>query len=100
MCFVKLLLNPNATTDKCVSSNYFLAGAYQWLLAVNTTFCLWPQALHLVSLFLTLFLFTNKTATHNNYYIYMTYIYTFMLIFFFTINTLNKRYKESYRKEH
>ena len=30
----------------------------------------------------------------------MTYIYTFMLIFFLTINTLNKRYKESYRKEH
>ena len=61
-----MLLSPFASTDKCVSSSYFLAGAYQWLLAVNTTFCLWPQALHLVSLFLTLFPFTNRTATHNN----------------------------------
>ena len=83
------LLHSIATTDKWVSSSY-LAGAYQWLLAANSSLSLF---------FLAHFPSPTKLLHPTTHYICTTYIYTFMLIFP-TINTLKKHCKESYCKEH
>ena len=56
------LLRSIATTDKWASSSY-LAGAYQWLLAVNSSLYLLGHRPFNSSLF---FLLTSKTAAHNN----------------------------------